>query len=201
MLIQNTLTLLTLINMVDSAGVTKDQLSSLGVKVNTTPKQTDMAVSENMEEPILSKKNTTSKCKRGSKKVHRDNRSLKLVPKLSKKNRKPKSQRSPSTRKQRREACTWCAGEDERLLELVKLLGHKWGAISKILKTKTAEQCGQHYRRVINPSLTRGRWSNLERQQLIELVNEGGHTWTAIGQTMSRADSACRGQFYAITKK
>lgn len=80
----------------------------------------------------------------------------------------------PSTR---RPPTVWTHEENEALAGAVNLYGtHDWKAvanhIAKVTNNggKAPEQCSQHWTRVINPAIVKGKWSKKEDEQLIKAV-------------------------------
>ena len=59
----------------------------------------------------------------------------------------------------------------------------------------TADQCNQHWRRVLDPSIKKGKWTEEEDQALLKAVSECGDKlhWGLVAQKIpGRTDSQVR---------
>jgi hypothetical protein len=69
----------------------------------------------------------------------------------------------------------WTEGEDKKLTEAVRINGGKnWKKIAENLKGRTDVQCLHRWQKVLNPSLVKGPWMDIEDRLLLHLVNIDG---------------------------
>jgi transcription factor MYB, plant len=69
----------------------------------------------------------------------------------------------------------WNTDEDQILREAVQRMnGKNWKLISRYLTGKTEVQCLHRWTKVLNPELTKGPWTQLEDDKLVELVRDMG---------------------------
>ncbi len=109
--------------------------------------------------------------------------------------------------KQRKRAVIqkWTAEEDSLLLDAIQKYGTKnWITIANAVKTKTKEQCHQHYHRVMNPVLNKTPWTDEEDTKLLGLVQRyGTSAWKQISTSLdsTRSDTKCRERYFMLMKK
>lgn len=80
--------------------------------------------------------------------------------------------------KRRRSSLPWSREEDDALASAVKIFGFKnWKAVSKYVYdsanrkiVRFPDQCSQHWSRVLNPTITKGKWSQTEDLALVAAV-------------------------------
>lgn len=79
----------------------------------------------------------------------------------------------------RRKPCTnWAPEEDEALIKVVAALGTRnWKNVARLvhrecphLPERSADQCSQHWLRVLDPSIVKGKWTPEDDNALIEAV-------------------------------
>lgn len=79
----------------------------------------------------------------------------------------------------RRKPCTnWAPEEDDALIKVVTALGTRnWKNVAKLvhrecphLPERSADQCSQHWLRVLDPSIVKGKWTPEDDHALIEAV-------------------------------
>lgn len=79
----------------------------------------------------------------------------------------------------RRKPCTnWAPEEDNALIKVVTALGTRnWKNVAKLvhrecphLPERSADQCSQHWLRVLDPSIVKGKWTPEDDRALIEAV-------------------------------
>ncbi|KAI5134642.1 hypothetical protein NEAUS06_1227 [Nematocida ausubeli] len=67
----------------------------------------------------------------------------------------------------------WTEEEDQHLAELVQSEGKKsWTEIAVHFKNKTSRQCMYRYKRVLNPEIRHGRWTEEENRALLKGVSK-----------------------------
>jgi len=78
----------------------------------------------------------------------------------------------------------WTAREGANLLSLVDKYGHsRWEEIANQMPGRSAEQCYNHWKTVLNPNVVKGRgsWTPEEDEQLTSLVNtHGPRRWATV---------------------
>ncbi|TMW67971.1 hypothetical protein Poli38472_007643 [Pythium oligandrum] len=100
---------------------------------------------------------------------------------------------------QRRSSHAWTHAEAEKLRAVVGAHGAKdWFFIASQLPGRTDLQCRQHWFRVLQPSITKGRgsWTPEEDKILCERVKTIGTKWTEIAQDLpGRLGKQCRDRY------
>lgn len=97
----------------------------------------------------------------------------------------------------------WTEEEDARLKQAVQIYNaKKWKEISKYVGTKDPYSCYQHYFRVLNPKISRAKWTETDYYRLVYLIRTFGRTaWSAISKHMiCRTDIMCRTKFLEIQR-
>jgi hypothetical protein len=94
----------------------------------------------------------------------------------------------------------WSEEEDMALVQAVGIYGEgNWSLIAAVFDGKrNADQCLHRWTRtLLNPSVTRGRWSQEEDELLLLAVAEvGSHAWTKIAALVpGRTDIQCRDRY------
>lgn len=75
----------------------------------------------------------------------------------------------------------WTQEENDKLLRHVSKNGiKKWKQIATELKTKTAQQCRDHYNNVLDPSISNALWTEEEERILLLKYEQYGNHWTQI---------------------
>lgn len=76
----------------------------------------------------------------------------------------------------------WTEEEDKLLTEAVTKYGGKsWKRIAEKLEGRTDVQCLHRWQKVLNPSLVKGPWTDMEDRMLLSLVDShGAKKWTQI---------------------
>jgi len=78
----------------------------------------------------------------------------------------------------------WTKEEDTLLVKLAEKYKEKhWKEISKNFNNKNALQCFSRYKR-IRPGIVKGSWSREEDEQIIELVEIFGKSWSKISKVL-----------------
>lgn len=89
----------------------------------------------------------------------------------------------------------WTTHEDETLRDAVAAhQGKSWKKIAEYFPDRDYLQCLHRWKKVLNPELVKGPWSQDEDRQLIELVNiNGTKKWSQIAQSIpGRNGKQCR---------
>lgn len=94
----------------------------------------------------------------------------------------------------------WTEEENKKLKELVIKYGPKnWKKIAEGIGNRhSADQCNQHWHRVVDPSIVKGDWTEEEDDLLIEKVNQlGESSWTKVAEYIDgRTDIQCRHRYF-----
>jgi len=121
----------------------------------------------------------------------------------NKKKRKATTQPAKKTSKRRK--CTrWTPEENERLRAAFEKYGGKqWKKIAEEVGNKNEDQCNQHWYRVLDPRISKKKWSDAEDQLLLNTVNKfGSSAWKKISNALpGRTDLQCRHRWTRLTKK
>ncbi|KAL0488075.1 hypothetical protein AKO1_015261 [Acrasis kona] len=107
-------------------------------------------------------------------------------------------------RKTKRRCVRWTGDENQRLIAAVdKFQMKNWTEIAKLVGTKTQDQCNQHWHRVLNPSISKEKWTAEEEQELNSLVKEYGESsWKEISKGLkNRTDLQCRHKWIQLRKE
>ena len=87
-------------------------------------------------------------------------------------------QTSPAKRKKPK---TWTAEEDQKLKDLVALLGENdWGEVSNRLGTRSPRQCRERFRNYLAPNIKNEPWTEEEDRLLEEKYQELGGKWQTL---------------------
>ncbi|KAJ3435396.1 snRNA-activating protein complex subunit [Anaeramoeba flamelloides] len=77
----------------------------------------------------------------------------------------------------------WDKIEDEFLLSALNNLGlNSWGYVSSLVPGRSSKQCRERWRNQLNPKITQKKFTQEERELLIEKQSEYGNKWTFLGQ-------------------
>lgn len=94
---------------------------------------------------------------------------------------------------------SWTEEENQKLCQIVKTEGtYSWKRIATLLNTgKTASQCNQHWKRVLNPDIRKGPWEPHEEELLNEWTVKLNFSWKEIQRKIpNRTDTQCRHQYF-----
>jgi len=97
--------------------------------------------------------------------------------------------------KKRKEPIPWSEYEDNRLFMALHIFGTNfWYNISAIVGNgRTRSQCMQRWCRVLDPRISKKKWTTEEDEQLCALVALNGESWLQIASIMgNRSDVQCR---------
>lgn len=128
---------------------------------------------------------------------------------LENKNKNSKKKTTINTEKvkakrNRRKHDKWSDDENNLLKAAVQELGERqWKLIAKKVGTRNADQCNQHWHRVINPKITKSKWTAGEDELLIKRTQLLGESaWKKIAEELiGRTDTQCRHRFKMLMKK
>jgi myb proto-oncogene protein len=93
----------------------------------------------------------------------------------------------------------WTEEEDKLLTEAVTKYGGKsWKRIAEKLEGRTDVQCLHRWQKVLNPSLVKGPWTDMEDRMLLSLVDtHGAKKWTQIAHHLpGRIGKQCRERWH-----
>ncbi|KAJ3089719.1 Myb-like DNA-binding domain protein [Quaeritorhiza haematococci] len=92
----------------------------------------------------------------------------------------------------------WTDEEDKRLSEAFAKYGPKWTLIASVLNGRNPMQCRKRWRRTLDPTLKRGKWSKDEDEALREAIAiHGKENWPAISAGVpGRSDAQCYERWY-----
>lgn len=190
-----------------------------GFQLNNRYQRPPHFLIEHKPEVFAQSNNDTKKLELIGMKRNRDEKVLNTPNKKQKtensKSRKPRikrinlgSKNKPITiksRKGKRKMCEkWTEEEKKRLLFAVTQFKAKnWKAIAELVRTKDANQCNQHWHRVLHPTINKEKFTKEEDNLLIQRVKLYGiHSWKRISEEINgRTDIQCRHRFVALKKK
>jgi hypothetical protein len=92
----------------------------------------------------------------------------------------------------------WSQKDDERLIQIVALVGTKdWNKVAWLMGNRSRAQCAQRWFRTLDPTISKAAWSSEEDDLLRKLVAENKpHHWIAISREMkTRSDLQCRHRY------
>lgn len=98
----------------------------------------------------------------------------------------------------------WTEDEDNALRRAVDILGNAWSEVAMFVPCRSNEQCRERYQDYLNPTVTRGRWTEEEDNALFKLVQESGKvSWKEISKRLGtkRTDNMCRSRFITLSKR
>jgi len=104
-----------------------------------------------------------------------------------------------SAPRRKSEKAKWTDNEDVLLKQAVAMHeGKNWKAIANHLKGKTEVQCLHRWTKVLNPSLTKGPWTDEEDRKVVDLVGKlGAKKWSLIAQHLpGRIGKQCRERWH-----
>ena len=74
----------------------------------------------------------------------------------------------------------WSKKEEEKLIELINIIGKKWATISKIIGTRSGKQIRLHYNNITDSRVNKLSFSEEEHNRLIDLNKKYGSNWQVI---------------------
>lgn len=88
----------------------------------------------------------------------------------------------------------WSKEEDDKLLDLIEIHGHRWKEISYEMKGRTDDQCSSRYLNCLQCKST--PWSAEEDATLLNLFEVEGPMWTKISASIpGRSALNCRNRY------
>ncbi|KAG2077697.1 hypothetical protein BDR04DRAFT_563928 [Suillus decipiens] len=93
---------------------------------------------------------------------------------------------------------TWSNEEDSRLRLAVQAHGTSWVNVASAIPGRHNDQCRDRWNDILDPALTKGRWTEEEDRDLLALVQQlGTSSWKEISNRLdsSRTDSMCRNRY------
>ncbi|CDO74003.1 hypothetical protein BN946_scf185043.g52 [Trametes cinnabarina] len=97
----------------------------------------------------------------------------------------------------------WTPDEDERLKEAVAVFGHSWIDVAVFVEGRNNEQCRDRYQEYLNPSISKGKWTEEQDQALLKAVEQIGlGKWKEVSQVLNigRTDNMCRIRYGTLMK-
>lgn len=97
---------------------------------------------------------------------------------------------------------SWSREEDEQIIQLVRTFGKSWSKISKFLLTRNGKQIRDRYINVLDPEVKKGKFTEEEDRQLIELYYRYGPRWSYIsGYFPDRTADMIKNRFHSSIKR
>jgi len=96
------------------------------------------------------------------------------------------------------EATRWTPEEDDKLrLAVAKFNARNWKEIAKLVPGRDFTQCSQRWKKVLDPTVTKGQWSKEEDDLLISVVNQGQYkNWGHVAKLIpGRSAKQCRERY------
>ncbi|KAI8114423.1 hypothetical protein M9434_002547 [Picochlorum sp. BPE23] len=93
----------------------------------------------------------------------------------------------------------WDAHEDELLTNLVAKHGNAWAEIARHVPGRTDQQCMGRWKRHLDPSIRREKWSDEEDVKLCALFSKYDNAWSSISKAMrGRTPQQCRTRWHNL---
>ena len=93
----------------------------------------------------------------------------------------------------------WDAREDELLTSLVAKHGNAWAEIARHVPGRTDQQCMGRWKRHLDPSIRREKWSDEEDIKLCALFSKYDNAWSSISKAMhGRTPQQCRTRWHNL---
>ncbi|KAG1874714.1 hypothetical protein DFJ58DRAFT_877886 [Suillus subalutaceus] len=92
----------------------------------------------------------------------------------------------------------WSDEEDSRLRLAVQAYGTSWVYVASAIPGRHNDQCRDRWNDILNPAVTKGRWTEEEDQDLLTTVQQlGTSSWKEISNRLGsgRTDSMCRNRY------
>lgn len=83
----------------------------------------------------------------------------------------------------------WTKEEDKNLLEFYKIYKNNWKEISNRIKTRSYKQVRDRFYNNLDPNLKKGKFSDQEDKNLVDLFNKYGPKWSFISQILKNRSS------------
>lgn len=80
----------------------------------------------------------------------------------------------------------WTSEEDEHLRRAAAVFGHSWIEVAAFVEGRNNEQCRERYQEYLNPSVTKGRWTDDQDSALLKAVEEVGEgKWKEVSRVLN----------------
>ncbi|KAG2339853.1 hypothetical protein BDR05DRAFT_938425 [Suillus weaverae] len=92
----------------------------------------------------------------------------------------------------------WSNEEDSRLRLAVQVYGTSWVNVASAIPGRHNDQCRDRWNDILNPVVTKGRWTEEEDRDLLAIVQQlGTSSWKEISNRLGsgRTDSMCRNRY------
>jgi len=97
---------------------------------------------------------------------------------------------------------SWTKEEDDQIIYLVKIYGKAWSKISKILISRNGKQIRDRFINVLDPMIKKGKFSEEEDRQLIDLYYKYGPRWSTISKFFpNRTADMIKNRFHSSIKR
>ena len=95
----------------------------------------------------------------------------------------------------------WSKEEDEALTRLVNQYGNSWAKIARNIPGRTDQQCMGRWKRHLDPTIRRAKWSQEEVMRLCALAAVFHNSWSSISRQMKgRTPQQCRTRYHNLRK-
>lgn len=80
----------------------------------------------------------------------------------------------------------WTPEEDEHLRRAAAVFGHSWVDVAAFVEGRNNEQCRERYQEYLNPSLTKGKWTDDQDTALLKAVEQVGEgKWKEVSRVLN----------------
>jgi hypothetical protein len=94
----------------------------------------------------------------------------------------------------------WTQQEDDLLIELVRQFGNHWAQIARHVPGRTDQQCMGRWKRHLDPSIKRDKWSTEEDILLCALYSKFDNQWSNISRALDgRTPQQCRTRWHNLS--
>ncbi|GBE79411.1 hypothetical protein BKA93DRAFT_830458 [Sparassis latifolia] len=98
----------------------------------------------------------------------------------------------------------WTEEEDAQLRRAVAVFDHSWVDVATCIAGRNNEQCRDRYQEYLNPTVTRGKWTEAQDQALLQAYETVGEAkWKEISKLVGngRTDNMCRSRYTVLMKR
>ena len=97
---------------------------------------------------------------------------------------------------------SWSKEEDAKIINLVKTYGKSWSKIAKLFHSRNGKQIRDRYTNVLDPEITKGKFTDEEDKLLIKLYINYGPKWAIISKNFpNRTADMIKNRFHSSIKK